>query len=267
MILRIASWNVNSVRLRLDHILRFVSEARPDVLCLQEIKCQESEFPRRALAAAGLPHVLVAGQKGWHGVAIASAVPLEPLPALGVCREGQARSLSARVAGLDLHTLYVPAGGDLPDPALNAKFAHKLDFFARLTAKMAVLDGQSPVVLCGDLNVAPGMFDVWSHRQMSKVVSHTPIEIAAMESLRASLGFVDVIRRAHPEPEKVFTWWSYRAADFRTSDRGLRLDHIWVSPSLAPRIAEDPASSRVYQDVRAWTRPSDHVPVSFDLRL
>jgi exodeoxyribonuclease-3 len=268
MRLRIASWNVNSVRLRAEQAARFIAEQAPDVLCLQEIKCQAGEFPRAAFEGAGLGHIAINGQKGWHGVAIASRLPLEPARPLDLCREGHARCVSATVAGIEIHNLYIPAGGDVPDPALNPKFDHKLDFYARLTAEMADRDPMAPLVLAGDLNVAPGENDVWNHRFMSKVVSHTPPEIAAMAALRASLDFLDPMREAVPEPVKLASWWSYRAADFRVSNRGLRLDHIWLTPALAPAARRHGRPGvRIHDDVRAWERPSDHAPVSLDLAL
>jgi exodeoxyribonuclease III len=266
--LRIASWNVNSARLRADHIARFIRERSPDVLCLQEIKCQEAEFPADVLTEAGLPHLKIGGQKGWHGVAIASALPLESAPALTICREGHARCVSATVAGVEVHNLYAPAGGDTPDRELNPKFDHKLDFYAKLTAEMARRDPRAPLILLGDLNIAPGEADVWSHRQMSKIVSHTPVEVAAMEALRASLGFVDLVRATTPEPEKLFSWWSYRAADFRRSNRGLRLDHIWATPGLHAAASRGGVpEARIHDDVREWERPSDHAPVTADLAV
>lgn len=263
MRLRLCTWNVNSVRLRAEQVARFVAETAPDVLCLQEIKCREAEFPFAALADAGLPHVRVQGQKGLHGVAIASRLPLEPGPALDVCRRGEARHVSAVVNGLEVHNLYIPAGGDTPDRELNPKFDHKLDVYERLTAAFAARDPRDPVVLTGDLNVAPGEHDVWNHRYMSRIVSHTPAEVAAMGALQASLGFTDLVRQAVPEPEKLFSWWSYRAADFRRSNRGLRLDHLWVSPGLKGTSQ----GARVHHDVRSWERPSDHAPVSADLAV
>ena len=266
MRLRIASWNINSVRLRAEQVARFAREQALDVLCLQEIKCQEAEFPAAALAAAGLPHLRIAGQKGWHGVAIASRLPLENAPALAdVCREGHARCVGAVVAGIEIQNFYIPAGGDVPDRTENPKFDHKLDFFERLTAEMGRRDPKAPLVIAGDLNVAPGENDVWSHKFMSRVVSHTPQEIAAMAALKASLGFIDLAREATPEPEKLFSWWSYRAADFRASNRGLRLDHIWVTPALRQTALRQDA--RVHADVRAWDRPSDHAPVTADLMV
>ena len=268
MRLRLATWNVNSVRLRVEQVARFVAEQAPDVLCLQEIKCQTGEFPVEAVAEMGLPHLRISGQKGWHGVAIASRLPIEDAAPVAACREGHARCVAARVAGVEIQNFYIPAGGDVPDRALNPKFDHKLDFFERLTAEMGRRDPKAPLIVAGDLNVAPGEFDVWSHRQMSKIVSHTPVEIEAMTALKASLGFIDLPREAIPEPQKLFSWWSYRAADFRASNRGLRLDHILASPGLreaAFRLGS--ASSRVHDDVREWERPSDHAPVTADLAL
>ena len=268
MQLRVATWNINSVRLRADQVARFVAEQAPDVLCLQEIKCREGEFPRQAFIDMGLPHLAISGQKGWHGVAIASRLPFEAAPKLEVCREGHARVVGVKVAGVEVQNFYIPAGGDEPDRVANTKFDHKLDFFEKLTAEMARRDPKAPLAIVGDLNVAPGEFDVWSHKQMSKVVSHTPIEIAAMASLKASLGFTDLVREAIPDPQKLFSWWSYRAADFRASNRGLRLDHIWISPGLRDAaFRQGAAAARVHDDVREWERPSDHAPVSADFGL
>ncbi len=268
MRLRIASWNVNSVRLRADQIARLVAEQGIDVLCLQEIKCRESEFPVEVLAQAGLRHLRIRGQKGWHGVAIASRLAIEDVAPLDACREGHARCVAGKVAGVEIHNFYIPAGGDTPDPVANAKFAHKLDFFARLTEQFGRRDASSPLVIAGDFNVAPGENDVWNHRFMSKVVSHTPMEVAAMDTLRASLGFIDLAREAIPEPARLFSWWSYRALDFRQSNRGLRLDHIWVTPGLrAAAFHSGAANARIHDEARGWLRPSDHAPVSADLIL
>jgi exodeoxyribonuclease-3 len=268
MKLRVCTWNVNSVRLRAEQVARFVADQAPDVLCMQEIKCQEGEFPAEAFAAMGLPHLKIAGQKGWHGVAIASRLPIEDAPRLEVCREGHARCVAVKVAGVEIQNFYIPAGGDLPDPELNPKFAHKLDFYSRLTAYMAKRDRRDPLVVTGDLNVAPGEFDVWNHKYMSKVVSHTPVEVEAFGKLMKSLDFINIVREAVPEPQKLASWWSYRAADFRQSNRGLLLDHLLLSPGLrdAAFRAGAPAA-RIHDDVREWVKPSDHAPVSVDLAL
>ena len=268
MRLRIATWNVNSVRLRVGHVARFMREQAPDVVCLQEIKCREGEFPREAFVEMGLPHLKIAGQKGWHGVAIASALPLADAPPLDVCREGHARCVGAVVEGVEIHNFYIPAGGDEADRQANPKFDHKLDFYEKLTAELARRDPKAPLAVVGDLNVAPSENDVWNHKYMSKVVSHTPAEVAAFGAMVGSLGFIDLPRAARPEPEKFFSWWSYRAQDFRASNRGLRLDHILVTPGLRDAaFRQGCAAARVHDDVREWERPSDHAPVTADLVL
>jgi exodeoxyribonuclease III len=261
--MKLTTWNINSVRIRTEQVARFVAEQRPDVLCLQEIKCREGEFPRAAFEDMGLPHLAIAGQKGWHGVAIASRLPLEAVEPLDVCREGHARCVAVKVGGIEVQNFYIPAGGDLPDRTLNAKFDHKLDFYERLTKLAHARDPKAPMVMVGDLNVAPSEYDVWNHRYMLKVVSHTPVEIEAMESLIAAGGFTDLVREAHGATDRLASWWSYRAADFRVSNRGLRLDHIWVTPGLRDAaLANGKAEAKIHDDVREWEKPSDHAPVS-----
>ena len=268
MRLRICTWNVNSVRQRIDHAARFVREQAPDVLMLQEIKCRQGEFPTGAFAEMGLPHLKIAGQKGWHGVAIASRLPLEDAAPLDVCREGHARCVGATVGGVEIHNFYIPAGGDIADREANPKFDHKLHFYETLTAELSRRDPTAPLAIVGDLNVAPGENDVWNHKYMSRIVSHTPAEVEAMQALHASLGFTDLVRGAFPEPQKLASWWSYRAQDFRASNRGLRLDHILVTPGLKDAAFRlGCAAARIHDDVREWERPSDHAPVSADLVL
>ena len=268
MRLRIASWNINSVRLRADQVARFVTVQAADVICLQEIKCREAEFPTAAFADAGFPHLRIAGQKGWHGVAIASRLPIDDAPALSICREGHARVVGAVVRGIEIQNFYIPAGGDTPDREANPKFDHKLDFYEKLTAQMAARDPKAPLVITGDMNIAPSEYDVWNHRYMSKIVSHTPQEVEAFAALMASQNFIDILREANPEPQKLASWWSYRAQDFRQSNRGLRLDHILVTPGLRDAaFRTGGASARIHDDVREWERPSDHAPVSADLAL
>ena len=265
MTLRIATWNINSVRLRIDQVARFVTEQAIDVLCLQEIKCLEDQFPRNAFEEMGMPHLRIAGQKGWHGVATASRLPITDGPVLDVCRERHARCVSAVVEGVEIQNFYIPAGGDLPDRALNAKFDHKMDYYERLTAEMAQRDKARPLVLAGDFNIAPGENDVFNHKYMSKIVSHTPLEVETLYRLQNAGGFADVVRDQHPDPQKLASWWSYRAADFRKSNRGLRLDHLWTSPGLTPAVV--PGSARIHDTVREWTQPSDHAPVTVDLAI
>ncbi len=261
--LRVVTWNINSVRLRIDQVARFVAEARPDVLMLQEIKCTEDQFPRVAFEEMGLPHLRLAGQKGWHGVAIASRLPIQDAPRIEACREGHGRCVAGRIAGVEFQNFYIPAGGDVADRALNPKFDHKLDFYERLTADVARRDRQAPLVMAGDFNIAPGENDVWNHKYMSKIVSHTPVEVETLRRLQEAGGFADVVRDQTPEPTKLASWWSYRAVDFRKTSRGLRLDHVWTSPGLTPAVV--PGSAVIHEPVRAWDRPSDHAPVAVDL--
>lgn len=257
--LSIATWNINSVRLRAPLVQRFVEEHRPDVLCLQEIKCRDGEFPSNAFVEMGLPYLHIRGQKGWHGVAIASRYPLEPAPEPVFCRHSEARVAAVRVQGVTIHNLYVPAGGDEPDTAINPKFAHKLDFLGQMQAHYAKASKAEPLVVVGDLNVAPEEHDVWGHKQLLNVVSHTPVETDALRAIIAAGGFCDVARVAIPATQKLYSWWSYRSPDWTKNDRGRRLDHIWANPASAP--AFDPKGFAVHRDPRAWDKPSDHVPV------
>ncbi len=261
MPLTIASWNINSVRLRIGLVRRFLEAHGPDVLCLQETKCPDDQFPHAAFRELGYVHAVVAGQKGYHGVATLARVPLEPADRLAFGGEDHARHAAARVtagaqAGLVIHNFYVPAGGDEPDPAINPKFAHKLAYLADMT-RWGETRARGSEILLGDLNIAPLPTDVWSHQQLLKVVSHTPVEVEALDGVRDRGGWVDAVRRHIPPDEKVFTWWSYRAADWAASDRGRRLDHVWASPDIVPALGP----VEILREARGWERPSDHVPV------
>ena len=261
--LTIATWNINSVRLRQQQVAAFLDGWRPDVLCLQEIRCATDAFPARAFRRLGYEHMAVWGRKGHAGVAILSRLPLCNVQRHCFCGLEDARHIMAEVAGVEVHSLYVPAGGDVPDAGRNPKFAHKLAFLDELRTWLArqvqqAASGGREVILTGDLNVAPLPDDVWDHRRLLRVITHTPMETERLETLRAEAGMVDVVRVRLPVPEKVFTWWSYRAGDaWEQHDRGRRLDHVWSTPELAARL-EDVAIAR---ETRSWPRPSDHVPV------
>jgi exodeoxyribonuclease III len=269
---RLATWNINSVRLRVDLVSRFVQQYQPDILCLQEIKCLDSEFPEPQLRALGFSHVAVCGQKGYHGVATLSRIPFEPIERRDVCGRGHARHLSVRIEErgngkkpIVLHNVYVPAGGDEPDPDINPKFRHKLDFLDALASWFADLRGKKTnrMILTGDLNVAPLETDVWSHKQLLRVVSHTPVEVDLMNKMQAAHDWIDVMRQYVPPSEKLYTWWSYRARDWRASNRGRRLDHVWMTPALRGTAV----SMSVIEETRDWERTSDHVPVVTDFEI
>lgn len=263
--LRICTWNINSVRLRLPLLGDLARETSPDVICLQETKCPDELFPHEGVEALGYTHRVVKGMKGYNGVAILSRLPLRAIEgAPDWCAKGDCRHVAAAVEApggeIALHDFYVPAGGDIPDRALNEKFGHKLDFLAEATAWNAAA-GLKRAVLVGDLNIAPLEHDVWSHKQLLKIVSHTPEECAALLAWQQAGGWVDAIRHRVPEPEKVYTWWSYRAKDWAAADKGRRLDHVWITPDLLPSLA----GHRILKPARGWTQASDHVPVMIDL--
>ena len=271
MRLTITTWNINSVRLRIDAVARFLKAHRPDVLCLQETKCPDDKFPRKRFRRLGYEHVALNGQKGYHGVVVISRLPFESFSIKAFCGKSDCRHISAvfgERAGLrdpiTLHNFYVPAGGDLPDPAVNPKFAHKLTFLDEMcSARELHCNGEDRKILLGDLNVAPLEHDVWSHRQMLKVVSHTPIECEKLLAAQNAGGWVDAMRMLVPEPAKLYTWWSYRSPDWEAADKGRRLDHVWVAPALAHRVA----GLHILKRSRGWSRPSDHVPVTTVLEL
>ena len=254
--MKIASWNINSVRFRMDIVARFLKEMAPDILCLQETKAENAQFPMDALKGLGYPHIVINGQKMHHGVAILSKVPLVEDRSHDWQDNGEARHVGARLPnGVLLENVYVPAGGDIPDREQNPKFGQKLDFLGRMIDWSSSLS--EPTILTGDFNIAPLESDVWNHRQLIDVVSHTPIEVETLARLQASHNWVDLGRHFVPAPERLFTWWSYRAKDWSVSDRGRRLDHMWASPSLR----EQAVSHIVHEACRDWDKPSDHIPI------
>jgi exodeoxyribonuclease-3 len=260
----LATWNINSVRLRIRLVLRFLRAHPVDVLCLQEIKCQNDQFPSKAFARAGYPHQAVHGQKGYHGVAIVSRHPLRDISSRVFCEIEDCRHVSAALdmgyGSLTVHSIYIPAGGDEPDPEINPKFRHKLNFLKELKEWFGEESFRTGQLICGDFNVAPHEDDVWSHKQLLRVVSHTPVETEALDALlTGNHGWVDLVRRHIPfNGSKLFSWWSYRSPDWQTSDKGRRLDHIWATADIAAHSS----AAEIIKPVRGWSaRPSDHVPV------
>jgi exodeoxyribonuclease III len=260
--MRLVTWNVNSVRLRFDNLARLVQRWDPDVICLQEIKVHDDLFPTAELLPGGHPHRRWRGMKSYNGVAILSRLPLEPVEGPDWCGKGDCRHQAVKLpGGVELHNFYVPAGGDIPDRKANPKFAHKLDFLDEMTEWFAAeRDAKRKMILVGDLNIAPLETDVWSHKQLLDVVSHTPIEVEKLTGLQEGLGWTDAVRHFIPPTEKLYSWWSYRAADWEASDRGRRLDHVWVTRPLKSKLK----GAAVLREARGWAQPSDHVPVVVD---
>lgn len=262
---KIVTWNINSVRLRMPIVEQLLREEAPDVLCLQEIKTIEGLFPYEAFRQLGYEHIAVHGQKGYHGVATVSRLPLREFSRHDWQDNGEARHVGVELLGagqgMVLENVYVPAGGDIPDRELNPKFGQKLDFIGRMTRWADKID--RPTLIVGDFNIAPLECDVWSHKQLLKVVSHTPIEVETLQRFKDAHGWVDLGREHIAPPQRYYSWWSYRAKDWKAGDRGRRLDHMWASPDLAPQAR----AHRVLEACRDWQQPSDHVPLITELDL
>lgn len=264
---KIATWNVNSIRIRLELLKKLIELENPDVICLQEVKAKEEDFPFEEIKKSGYPEIALYGMAGYNGVAIMSKHQLKNPQKQNWVGKTDARHIKADIFDdIEINNIYIPAGGDIPDPIINLSFAHKLTFMDDISEwyeqhKSEL--GAKKMILCGDFNVAPRENDVWSHKQMLKIVSHTPVEVQRLNRMLNSLDFVDVLRELYPEPEKIYSWWSYRNPNWATNNKGRRLDHIWVSPNLKDRIV----SAKIIKEARSWERPSDHVPVILELKL
>ncbi len=258
----LATWNINSVRLRAELVAKLMREEGPDVLCLQECKSPVDKIPVEIFQNLGYAHMVASGQKGYNGVAIFSKIPMEEAGCFDFANLGHARHIAGRLEnGVTVHNFYVPAGGDVADREVNEKFGQKLDYLTDMR-DWAHAEAPQKSILVGDLNIAPREDDVWSHKQLLKVVSHTPIEVEHMAETMDAGNWVDITRQDIPEG-LLYSWWSYRARDWDAADKGRRLDHVWATPD----ISNSAHSSRVLRDVRGWEKPSDHAPVfaTFDL--
>jgi exodeoxyribonuclease III len=255
--MRIATYNVNGVNGRLPVLLRWLKEARPDVVCLQELKASEEKFPAAPIRDAGY-YAIWHGQKSWNGVAILArdAVPQEARRGLpGDPDDSHSRYIEAIVGGVIVGCLYLPNGNPAPGP----KFDYKLRWFERLTEHAASLLMQdAPVVLAGDYNVMPTDLDVYKPERWVDDALFRPEVRTAFHRLVAQ-GWTDALRKLHPG-ERIYTFWDY----FRNAygrDAGLRIDHLLLSPQLAPRLV----AAGVDRDVRGWEKANDHAPTWIDL--
>jgi exodeoxyribonuclease-3 len=258
----LATWNINSVRLREGLVQKLLREEAPDVLCLQECKSPVDLIPTEGFAELGYSHMVARGQKGYNGVAILSRLPITDAGDKDFANLGHARHVAARLDnGVTIQNFYVPAGGDVADREVNEKFGQKLDYLTDMRDWFLAEKPQKSI-LVGDLNIAPREDDVWSHKKLLKVVSHTPIEVEHLHDTMQAGNWVDVTRQDIPEGQ-LYSWWSYRAREWSTADKGRRLDHIWATSD----ISASGHGSRVVRDARGWEKPSDHAPVfaTFDL--
>ena len=250
--MKIATFNINNVNRRLPVLLRWLKQAKPDIVCLQELKAQDADFPAGDLQRAGYRAVWK-GQKTWNGVAILArgAEPIltrDTLP--GAPSDVQSRYIEAAVKGLLIGCIYLPNGNPQPGP----KFDYKLSWFKRLNRHAAKLikTGQ-PVLLVGDFNVVPTDRDIYPTRSWDKDALLQPESRAAYKTLLAQ-GWVDAIRHVHPD-QTIYTFWDYMRNRW-PRDAGLRIDHLLLSPAVAPRLKD----AGVDKAVRGWEGASDHAP-------
>ena len=259
--MRIATWNINSIRTRLNHVINFIKKNDIDVMCLQETKTTDEFFPINEFRSIGLTYYYFRGEKSYNGVAILSKYPLLQKSYIKWCNLLDTRHLCVQLKNnIILHNFYVPAGGDVPDINLNNKFKHKIKFLKEMISYFKDKTSEK-IILLGDLNIAPGENDVWSHKQLNNVVSHTPIEIKYMYKLIKESNLYDVIREKRDKQTKIYTWWSYRSKDWKVSNRGRRLDHVLISKDLIGSIKNE----KIYVNMRDLKKPSDHVPISIDI--
>ena len=261
--MRIATWNINSVRLRLEQVLRLIKDQNINIICLQETKTQDEYFPYDSFKKIGMNYQYYRGEKSYNGVAILSNFKLEDENFINWCGKNDTRHISVKInKNTELHNFYIPAGGDEPDIVKNPKFGHKISFLNEMK-QYFLKDKTTNKILVGDLNIAPLEHDVWSHKQLLNVVSHTPIETDTLLGIIQSGEWADVMREIVPSSEKLYSWWSYRNRNWEVSNRGRRLDHFWVSKKLFSLVK----SGVIYKDTRAWERPSDHVPIIVDIDI
>lgn len=258
---RILSWNVNSIRARIKHLEKISELLAPDIICLQETKVTNDQFPKKILKDIGYSYIYLNGIKSYNGVCILSKIKAKKVDSINWCNQSDGRHIRANINGLDIHSLYIPAGGDIPDLEKNEKFKHKINFLDELSSWSNNKKNKSSV-LCGDFNIAPLKEDVWSHNQLKNVISHTLLERKKLKEFQKSGKWCDTIREHIRQGENLFTWWSYRSSDFKKNNRGRRLDHIWVSDNLGKNINK----VLIYARSREWKRPSDHVPVMIEIK-
>ena len=250
--MKIATWNVNSVKARLPHLLSYLEEAQPDVLCLQEIKCQTDDFPALEIKGLGY-HVEAAGQRTYNGVALISRKPAENVlrGLAGDESDTQARYIEGTFDGVRVASIYLPNG----NPVATDKYPYKLAWMKRLAAQArALLDSEQPIVLAGDYNICPTDDDVydpvgWRDDALCKIESRLAFRTIA------HFGYVDAFRALHSEPHR-YSFWDYQAGRWHR-DEGLRIDHLMLSPQAADRLEE----CEIDKAPRAKEKASDHTPV------
>ena len=261
--MRIATWNINSVRLRINQVTKFIEEQGIDIICLQETKTPNEYFPNEEFKKIGMKHQYFRGEKSYNGVAILSKVEFSNEQYIDWCMKNDSRHVSVKLTdGTEIHNFFIPGGGDEPDIVINPKFEHKMSFLNEIKNYFST-NIKNQKILVGDLNIAPLENDVWSHKQLLNVVSHTPLETKTLLEIINTGEWADVMREFVPTNQKLYSWWSYRNRNWEISNRGRRLDHVWVSKKLLSSVK----SGIIYKETRSWERPSDHVPIIIDIDI
>lgn len=249
--MKIVAWNVNSVRARLENVMEWIKGHQPDVLLLQEIKCQEETFPREAIEDLGY-NIAIHGQKTFNGVAILSKFPIEDVVRnIPTFEDEQARYIEAVTNGVRVASVYVPNGQTVG----SDKYAYKLIFLEKLRLHLAaVLNYEEAFVIGGDYNIAPTDLDVAKPEQWREEILCSTAERNAYAAL-LNLGYSDSFRIDHPT-DKLFSWWDYRSGSWEKND-GLRIDHLLLSPQATDRLKK----TGIEKDARGKEKASDHAPV------
>ena len=261
--MKIATWNINSIRLRKENVINFLQKENVDILCLQETKTVDEQFPISFFNNYGYVYSYFRGEKSYNGVAILSKIPFKNTSFQNFCNLNDTRHIKIELHNnIIIHNFYVPAGGDIAEIKLNPKFKHKLQFMEEMINFLKNENFNNRIVL-GDFNIAPFENDVWSHKSLLNVVSHTKSETNYFSKLLQYGIFEDIIRNNFKPDDKIYSWWSYRNKDWKKSNRGRRLDHIWVSKDLDALLK----SFLSCKEIRDWEKPSDHVPLILELSI
>ncbi len=256
--MKIATWNINSINVRLEHVLKWGQDTETDVICLQETKSVDKNFPLEPIEEAGYNAVFM-GEKSYNGVAILSKHEIENVQKNFPDDDEDApkRLIAADINGIHIVNTYIPNGTEL----WTDKFDFKLDWLQRLRKYFdEKCSTDSDVLLCGDFNVAPEEIDVWSVKRWEGKLHFSKPERAAIHHVK-QWGFTDVFREKHPDFQE-FSWWNYRMGAF-PKNHGLRIDHIWTSKSLAEKCKD----CWIDKEPRGWERPSDHTPVVAEFEI
>lgn len=259
--MKIVTWNCNGIRARFPLVKKLIENENPDVIFLQETKIEDKIFPSQSFFDLGYDHLFFRGEKSYNGVACISKVPFDDCGFKNWANLKDCRHIFIKFNELVINNFYVPAGGDTPDIDNNEKFQHKVSFLLDMKSWLSEKSKHREEILLGDLNIAPLPDDVWSHKQLLNVVSHTPKEVDLLEEVLISGNFTDIVREFYKVPEKIFSWWSYRSKDWELSNRGRRLDHIWTTEKIAGKTK----NVKILKESRGWEKPSDHVPVIIEI--